>query len=70
MKNIFRPMQICTVLTQGTLTVFINQLPISNAFKEALIILGSTFSDNKYLIFEKARFKTALILKHRLVPLS
>jgi hypothetical protein len=50
MKNIFRPIQTYTVLTQDTSTIFINQLLTSHAFRKEHIMLGSKFSVICHLI--------------------
>jgi hypothetical protein len=39
MKNIFRPMQMYTDLTQDTSTISINQLLTSHTFRKAYIML-------------------------------
>jgi hypothetical protein len=49
-KNIFRPRQMDTVLTQDTSTTAVNQLLTSDAFRKAHIMLGSKFSIIYHLI--------------------
>jgi hypothetical protein len=49
-KNIFRPMLMYTVLTQGISTISINQLLTCHAFRKEHIMLESTFSIICHLI--------------------
>jgi hypothetical protein len=59
--NIFRPMQIYTVLTQDTRAIFVNQLLTFHAFRKAysagIKIFCDLPSDLKSLIYEKAWLK-------------
>jgi hypothetical protein len=67
--NIFRPMQVYTVLTQDTSSIPINQLLIScfqkSTYFAGIKIFSNLPSDLKTVMNEKAWYKTTkMILKH------